>query len=73
MRGRSGPVGPSRARGRREGPYGPHGQGVRPGRSAGTLPGDQRTRPYETLLDQIFASRTTSPDLGLCQILPFPA
>lgn len=63
--GTSGPVGaggpgcPEEGRGR------PHGKSVR---SAG-----QRTRPYQTLLDQIFASRTTSPDLGECQIFPAPA
>lgn len=33
----------------------------------------QRTRPYQTLLDQILASLTTSPDLGECQIFPAPA
>lgn len=43
----------------------PQGESVRPV--------GQRTRPYQTLLDQIFASRTTSPDLGECQIFPAPA
>lgn len=31
------------------------------------------TRPYQTLLVQIFCSRTTSPVFGACQSLPFPA
>ncbi len=31
------------------------------------------TRPYQTLLVQIFCSRTTSPVFGECQIFPFPA
>lgn len=33
----------------------------------------QPTRPYQTLLDQIFWSFTTSPVLGACQILLWPA
>lgn len=36
-------------------------------------PGDQRTRPYQTLFVQIFSSFTQEPDLGECQILPLPA
>lgn len=47
------------------GPGRPHGKSVRPM--------GQRTRPYQTLLDQILASLTTSPDLGECQIFPAPA
>lgn len=35
--------------------------------------GGQRTRPYQTLLVQIFSSRTTEPLFGECQILPRPA
>lgn len=35
--------------------------------------GGQRTRPYQTLLVQIFSSRTTEPLFGECQILPLPA
>ncbi|CAL9372939.1 hypothetical protein SUDANB146_05608 [Streptomyces sp. enrichment culture] len=31
------------------------------------------TRPYQTLLVQIFCSRTTSPVFGACQILLLPA
>lgn len=67
---------------RRAGPGGAYGDGrqvaaeapsppvsVRPeGKSA-----DQETRPYQTLLVQIFCSFTTSPVFGACQILPLPA
>ncbi|CAO0833148.1 hypothetical protein SMICM17S_04406 [Streptomyces microflavus] len=55
---------PAAARQDKPGP-GPQGKSVRPV--------GQRTRPYQTLLDQIFAFRTTSPDLGECQIFPPPA
>lgn len=33
----------------------------------------QPIRPYQTLLDQIFWSLTTSPVFGACQILLWPA
>lgn len=36
-------------------------------------PRGQETRPYQTLLVQIFCSLTTSPVFGACQIFPFPA
>ncbi len=46
------------------------------GPAAGAAPGarkGQETRPYQTLLDQIFWSFTTSPVFGACQILLWPA
>lgn len=46
------------------------------GPAAGAAPAartGQPTRPYQTLLDQIFWSFTTSPVFGACQILLWPA
>jgi len=40
---------------------------------SGVFSAGQLTRPYQTLLVQIFCNRTTSPVFGACQIFPFPA
>ena len=45
----------------------------RPVRSSPPPRESQLTRPYQTLLVQIFFSLTTSPVFGACQIFPFPA
>ncbi|MGN5377973.1 LysE family translocator [Streptomyces lasalocidi] len=76
-RGPAGPVAVP-APGRPWAPGGHRGgtDGAGSGPAAGATPGltpDQLTRPYQTLLVQIFWRRTTSPVLGACQILLWSA
>ncbi len=69
---RTAPPGPC---GRSGGPVGPRGRS-RPGGGApagAAASARHFTRPYQTLLVQIFWSRTTSPVFGACQILFLPA